>query len=360
MKTSILYVAAVLFLSTLDSAASNPVIAPPDNDLIENAIDLDSGPFPYSELTVNFPEATNTGDPTGDPSCDPIHPGVWYKFTANSVGTVAAVMVNPSVPYVIFFSAPDENVTDGTELSYLDVPGNSCALGSSKTIETVPGSTYYLYMKNQAISDVLINIAPAMVPANDLVENATNLNGLEDYSDPEIVFDLATFTDDGFQTGCDTGETVVVWYKFTAPMDGQVVAGIDAPWEDGGVIFYSAANENATSGADLTMVNQPTNTCEFINLQSIIATAGTTYYIFAALTIAAPERRATVSINLAGILGTAENTIEGFAFYPNPVTNELNLSATSTVEKVEIYNLMGQKVFSEKPQSVKTSIDLSH
>src|SRR5690606_4901154 len=115
------------------------------------------------------------------------------------------------------------------------------------------------------------------------IEDAQNLNGVEQLTDEDIVFTLATFTNDGGQIGCDTDETKAVWYKFTAPIDGQVVAGIDAPQAEGGVIFYSAANENASMGSDLTIVQQGTNTCDVNNLQSIITTAGTTYYVFAAL-----------------------------------------------------------------------------
>lgn len=351
---------SIILLTLTFGFAPVNALAQPQNDLIENAIDLDSGPFPYSELSVNFSDATNTNDPTGNPSCDLVHPGIWYKFTANNTGTVEAIIVNPANPWVIFFSAADENAIDGSELTHIDVPTNSCGNGASKTIETEPGTTYYIYMKNTLTSNVLINIAPAMVPANDLIVNARNLNGLEEYTDEDIVFQLASTTNDGGLINCNTGAVKAVWYKFTAPVDGQVVAGIGIPQDEGGVMFFSAANENATSGAELTLVDQPTNDCATNNLQSIIATEGTTYYIFAALINEASVSRATVSINLSGILGTEENTIDGFDFYPNPVTNELNLSAKSTIDEIGIFNLMGQKVVSEKPRAAKTSIDLGH
>ncbi len=353
------YLLGIMLLTVSTVFATNPTIAPPSNDLIENAIDLDSGPFPYSELAINFPEATDTNDATDDPDCSIVQPGIWYKFTANNTGSVTGLIVSPQIPYVVFFSAPNENVTDGVELTYLDVPGNSCAVGASKTIEAEAGTTYYIYVKNAIVSDVLINITPAMVPPNDFIEDARNLNGLEDYLDPDIVFTLATDTNDGGMINCDAEDAKVVWYKFTAATDGQVVAGIGVPQNEGGVIFFSAADENATSGSDLTMVEQPTNTCAPNNLQSIIATAGTTYYIFAALTDSASVTRATVSINLSGILGTEENSLQAFTYYPNPVTNELNLSAKNTIDQVSIFNIMGQKIYAEKINNTNSIINLS-
>ncbi len=67
MKTNFTmpYLLVMLLLSVSTVFATNSIIAPPSNDLITNAIDIDQGPFPYSQLAVNFPEATNTNDNPG-------------------------------------------------------------------------------------------------------------------------------------------------------------------------------------------------------------------------------------------------------------------------------------------------------
>jgi len=44
------------------------------------------------------------------------------------------------------------------------------------------------------------------------------------------------------------------------------------------------------------------------------------------------------------VLAIADNAIEGLKYYPNPVENVLHISANNTVEKIAIYNLLGQKV----------------
>lgn len=56
-------------------------------------------------------------------------------------------------------------------------------------------------------------------------------------------------------------------------------------------------------------------------------------------------------------LGISENSIEGFSFYPNPVADMLHLEASNTIEGVEIFNLLGEKIMSLAPGLNTTSIN---
>ena len=49
----------------------------------------------------------------------------------------------------------------------------------------------------------------------------------------------------------------------------------------------------------------------------------------------------------------------GFSYYPNPSQNILNLSAKENIGMVNIYNILGQEVLSEKPTKTVTQIDLT-
>lgn len=359
-KAKKLYLLLLLVLpTTVTFAAENSIfLDPPGNDLIENAIDLMQGPLPYQESDVDFLSATNTNDATqGD--CGINASGIWYKFTATKNGTVGAGIITPSSPIAIFFSGPETGVTSGGELTYINQVNNPCENSSASSIEAIAGTTYYIFMKNNVISNVFINITDALAsPENNLITNAISLNGLEDYFEPDIHFLTATQTDDGGQLDCNTGPLKAIWYKFTPSVDGQVIAEINVAEENSVLIFYSADNENATSGTDVTYVNQPSNLCGNSNISSIIATAGTTYYLLVAINpfIAFAD----VSIDLSGILSVADNHIEGFNFYPNPVTEEINLSAKTTIDEVRIFNLLGQKVYSEKIGTLHQNIKLDH
>src|SRR5690606_5405325 len=139
---------------------------------------------------------------------------------------------------------------------------------------------------------------------------------------------------------------------------GEVIAGIGVDQGDGGVIFYTAPDENVSDASELTWVDVPSNPCEPNNLSSIDATAGTTYYLFAALVEGLQV--ADVSVNLNGILSLGENVLQGFTYYPNPATHELHIQAQDLIDEVAIFNMVGQKVLSQKINATAKNLHISH
>lgn len=59
-------------------------------------------------------------------------------------------------------------------------------------------------------------------------------------------------------------------------------------------------------------------------------------------------------------LNIEENTFGNFNFFPNPTQNEVTISSTIAVEKISIYNLLGQKVKSQTINSTTSNIDVSN
>ncbi|TXD69385.1 T9SS type A sorting domain-containing protein [Aequorivita lipolytica] len=60
------------------------------------------------------------------------------------------------------------------------------------------------------------------------------------------------------------------------------------------------------------------------------------------------------------VLGTADNAIDGFTFYSNPMNEVLHLRANSTIESVVIYNILGQKVIDQNIGSITTQLNVSN
>ena len=58
-------------------------------------------------------------------------------------------------------------------------------------------------------------------------------------------------------------------------------------------------------------------------------------------------------------LGSTNESIEGFKLYPTIVEQDLNFSALENVQRITIYNLLGQEVFKTTPNVSNASIDLS-
>ena len=65
------------------------------------------------------------------------------------------------------------------------------------------------------------------------------------------------------------------------------------------------------------------------------------------------------TLNNNSVAGIAEFIDLDFKFYPNPVVNLLKLNSKENIEKVNIYNILGQEVMHENPASTSAQIDLS-
>ena len=58
-------------------------------------------------------------------------------------------------------------------------------------------------------------------------------------------------------------------------------------------------------------------------------------------------------------LGTANFQTSNVKLYPNPVTNTLNIEANSAIQKVTVYNLIGQEVITVSPKTNATTLQTS-
>ena len=127
---------------------------------------------------------------------------------------------------------------------------------------------------------LLTIISFSQVPANDLIENATELVSLN-YSETNIRLDLAAINQ-GQQVGCSTNGFSSVYYKFTATETTFINASIIASATGGGivnsfVIAYTAPNLNVTSTNQLTVV--PASPCQFGAETVFEVVNGQSYYI---------------------------------------------------------------------------------
>ncbi len=108
------------------------------------------------------------------------------------------------------------------------------------------------------------------------------------------------------------------------------------------------------SGTDLTWYSDPAGTIEIPD--TTVLEDATTYYVSQNISGCESELLAiTVTIEM----GVEENMIAGFQFYPNPAANILHVEADVSLERIVLYNLMGQEVLSHKINASATSLDIS-
>jgi hypothetical protein len=58
-------------------------------------------------------------------------------------------------------------------------------------------------------------------------------------------------------------------------------------------------------------------------------------------------------------LGIANEIIDGFAMYPNPVENTLTLRALNAIDAVSVYNMLGQEVMKSIPSATQVQLDMT-
>src|SRR5690606_4360192 len=59
-------------------------------------------------------------------------------------------------------------------------------------------------------------------------------------------------------------------------------------------------------------------------------------------------------------IGIAENSLEGFVYYPNPTNGNLSLKSVNNIEAVSIYNLLGQNVLNSEIGATTADLDISN
>jgi hypothetical protein len=59
------------------------------------------------------------------------------------------------------------------------------------------------------------------------------------------------------------------------------------------------------------------------------------------------------------VLGNSDFAVSNVKFYPNPATNVLNIEASLNIERVSVYNVLGQEVIVNTPNSELVTIDVA-
>ena len=66
------------------------------------------------------------------------------------------------------------------------------------------------------------------------------------------------------------------------------------------------------------------------------------------------------SVDLPTSLGTSRFEKSNLKVYPNPATTNVTIEAYNTIERVSIFNILGQEVLSKNPKANSTSLDISN
>lgn len=139
-------------------------------------------------------------------------------------------------------------------------------------------------------------------------------------------------------TGDDTQE-------FSVEAGEEVtIADIEVATEGIGTITWYASAEDAAAGEDALSADT-------------VLVDGMTYYATWTIGDCTSEEAFAVTIDV--VLGRNGFDKGAFTYYPNPVQDVLNMSYTSEISSVEVFNMLGQKVMSIQPNTTEVKLNMA-
>lgn len=312
--------------------------------------------------TSSLASATDSGvaSENGDADDD-----VWFSFVA--AGPSQKVQITSS---------------DSSETLILEVFEGTC--GNELTVindEDSPyvdglttGNTYYVrvFSYEDYPVDAAFDICVALrqsAPANDDCAGAISLNVDAAYCNG--VLNNGTnlgATDSGIDTAeCFNYGLNDVWFSFTVPAN---TASVDISTDftggtlvDTEIALYSGTCINLTeiacdqdSGETVLSNGSAYNSV----ITDAAVTAGATYFVRVSGYSLEEEGKFCLEISTNESLSTGEFTKNTLKAYPNPVKNILNLSNTTNITDVTIFNLLGQQVVAKTVNANEGQIDMSN
>ena len=66
-----------------------------------------------------------------------------------------------------------------------------------------------------------------------------------------------------------------------------------------------------------------------------------------------------ISVKVSGVMAVGQNLLPGTMVYPNPTNSRLTINSENQLDKIEIYNITGQRVSSEPVNALSHEVDMS-
>lgn len=343
----------------------------PDNDVCSGAFPIavqPQGSNCSSPIIMNNYSANNSSVLLGIPaaSCcyqDDNSGDLWYSFTAPASGSIKFTNMWTGDEWFITGYVIYDDCAATNEILCNALNDTESEIHSGLT----PGDTYFLRVFDtsaippwEATKKFCIEAytPPASPPVNDECENAINLDVQYDIVDfiasEPLIGTVDGATDSGIPgTTCVEGSNPIpnddVWYMFTAGVADLNISINDAYQTNCTVELFSGACDTLTQISCASGNENPT-----VNATDLII--GETYYVrvFSDENIIPSEPVFGISVWTETDnpdTSTPDSTIKGFSMYPNPVSDVLVLSSENSIDTIEIYNVLGEKVMESAPKN---------
>lgn len=226
---------------------------------------------------------------------------------------------------------------------------------------------YYFHLRNNCGTSgfsawsTISFTTPATPPVNDTCSSATSLTPSNSFATGARGGSIAGATTTvGLTPSCQSSVGDDVWYSVIVPSGGSLTIETQSGATNGMTDSVIAAYTGSCAGLTQVGCDDDSGTGNMSLLSLTGRTPGSTLYI------AVWKFGTGISTNdqfqIAAYDVTLPNSSfdnDGFAYYPNPVKNVLNLSYNQNISDVRIYNLLGQEVMMQSVNANHSQIDMS-
>lgn len=346
-------------VSTGTNEASGTTLSPPANDNFANAQPIACGNTYSGSTTYATLDEDSAPDGFG---ADMDAPNVWYSFTGSGIAqTVTLELCGSNYDTsVLVYTGTSGNLT---LVAGNDDAGTTACPGagtrSKLNFNSDGTTTYYIAIEgwnststgNYIMNVTCATINPPAVPNQTCASAlAVNVDGSTTNSDNSYGDVSST------QPSCDPfGAIQDVWFSFVAPTSGTVECVVTNG-------TMTSGNFNVYEGVDCSSLTPVTGTCnsDFTTSSTEAMTglvAGSTYYV---QVWSGSAEQGTFTLKLTDTsLANDSFSFVNFKAYPNPVSDVLNLSHSSEMSSVEVFNMLGQKVLAKDLNASQGQINIS-
>ncbi|HLU84925.1 MAG TPA: T9SS type A sorting domain-containing protein [Vicingaceae bacterium] len=269
-----------------------------------------------------------------------------FDISNNDILNDISLITNWSLVYGGSYAVPF-NISHNPNLSTCNIL-SICSLMDGCNAGTIDFCDVFFIDNNAEGCNSKAQVAQScgLVPSNDECSSAIGIvvgETLEAYND------LATASPE--TPSCNDIDRADVWFTFNSGSNTTIDIVIDAG--------YNLQLWEGSCGS----LTQVSGSCTSGSLVDFPVTTNTDYYVQVwSCTGCRVESSATGLFTILvqdGILSNNEVALATVELFPNPVKNSLTINASHEISKIEVYNLLGQRMLQNSTNTLETELDLA-
>jgi len=346
-KETTLLILLFCALFSIQISAINKTFAPPVNDDCASAtvLTVNSNFLCSATSPGTVFDATASSTPNACPSsATNATDDVWFKFVALET-THKIELLNISGSFTnLYHSVFDAGVSGDCSVLVIG-DAISCSDPNISTLTSLTiGNTYFIrvYTNDPGAHDTTFDICVGTEPVAPANDDCANAEMVASFPFNATIDATSATNNTGFinGTGCVGAMNDGVWYTFVGDGSNISITVTPTAW-DAKIAVYTG-----TCGTFTCIVEANNGSVGNTEVDTFTSVSGTTYYI----NIGHPSGSSDFAEGAFGLEITATGlsiddlVSKGFSYYPNPVRDELKMSANEDIKSVNVYNMIGQEV----------------